>query len=260
MGFFGRVTGWDRQKDAHNAVLASHLAETASQELRREIVKRLVIIQQQVRGGSAGDPHRIVAELSEQPRIVQMNFIAMACNSMGLPSGLPGLFFAEVTNPYRANNDSSRARIGVALDDLMRRSGSSLQWPGDHERIDFLTWGGFQASREASQPSTSSANVALNPEYAAHLAFRNLLAELIDFEMVLRVARDLEEVGNNAGSDKELALATALFFFEHSELTEVLEPAQMQARLAMLQWLQNGEVRPGPAAYFEDQLYELYKP
>ena len=140
MGLLGRLTGWDQQKDAINAVLANHLAETASPELRRKIVDRIVTIQIQVRRERASDARAIVADLSNRSRIVQMNFIALACNNIGIPPSLNGLYFENVENPYRSDNESSLNRIGVALDDLSRRSGRQLHWPGNHVRIDFLSW------------------------------------------------------------------------------------------------------------------------
>lgn len=256
MGFLGRITGWDQQKDAHNAVLANYLADTASPELRREIVKRLVLIQQQVRAAGAGDPHAIVADLSNRPRIVQMNFIALACNSMGIPSGLNGLNFEGVENPYRSDNDSSLNRIGVALDDLSRRSGRQLSWPGNHVRIDFLTWGGF---RPMSSASTTSDAVGIDPERAADLAFEYLLASKVRLDALTVVATELAK-SIEAKTDHELALATALFFFEQQGLKAGLNSAQIMARLTMLQWLQDGEIEPAEAEYFENQLYRLYKP
>lgn len=256
MGFLGRITGWDQQKDAHNAVLASHLAETASPDLRREIVKRLVLIQQQMRAAGAGDPHAIVADLSNRTRIVQMNFIALACNGMGIPPGLNGLHFQSVENPYRAENESSLNRIGVALDDLSRRSGRQLNWPGNHVRVDFLTWGGFGASASAG---TACAASRVDPERAADLAFQHLLAAKVRRDALVVIATELSKA-IGAKTDHELALATALFFFEQQDLKPSLNSAQMMARLTMADWLQNGKIEPGEAAHFENQLYRLYKP
>jgi hypothetical protein len=255
MGFLGRITGWDQQKDAHNAVLASHFTETASAELRREIVKRIVLIQQQMRAAGAGDPHAIVADLSNRSRIVQMNFIALACNSMGIPPGLNGLQFQGVKNPYRAENESSLNRIGVALDDLSRRSGRQLNWPGNHVRVDFLTWGGFQAN--ASVDTAGSTN-RIDPGRAADLAFQHLLAAKVQWDALLVVATELSKA-IGAKTDHELAMATALFFFEQQDLKPSLNSAQMMARLTMLQWLQDGKIEPALAEHFENQLYQLYQ-
>lgn len=255
MGFLGRITGWDQQKDAHNAVLASHLADAASVDLRREIVKRLVLIQQQMRAAGAGDPHAIVADLSNRTRIVQMNFIALACNSMGISPGLSGLHFQSVENPYRAENESSLNRIGVALGDLSRRSGQRLNWPGNHVRVDFLAWGGFRVNASAS---TGDATGRIDPERAADLAFQPLLAAMVSRDALVVVATELSKA-IGAKNDHELASATALFFFEQQDLKPRLNEAQTMARLAMLQWLQNGAVGPAEAEYFENQLYRLYE-
>lgn len=258
MGFLGRMTGWDRQRDAHNAVLADHLAKVASPELKKAIAERLVVVQQQALGGGRGSPELLLRDLSDRPRIVQMNFIALACNSMGILPGLPGQSFVAVENPYRADNDSSLARIGVALDDLSRRSGQRLNWPGNHERIDFLCWAAFESDGDVLELKTEAPDERLNPEYAAHLAYRILLAEVIDFDVIHGLAKELASTAG-ARSNKELALAMALFFFEQEELIPVLHPVQMMARLTAVQWLQEGAVEPSVVKYFEERLYELYK-
>lgn len=256
MGFLGRITGWSQQKDAHNAVLASHLADTASQELRQEIVKRLILIQQQMRAGGTGDPHAILEDLSRRPRIVQMNFIALACNSLGIPCGLSGLQFESVENPYRADNDSSLSRIGVALDDLSRRSGRQLHWPGNHVRVDFLAWGSFQPVTIAS---TTTVMKGIDPKRAAELAFQHLLASKVRLQAIVVVAAELAKL-IGAKTDQELALATALFFFEKQDLKPSLHDAQIMARLTMFQWFQAGAVGMAEAEHFEKQLDMNYEP
>lgn len=258
MGFLGRITGWDQQKDAHNAVLANYLADTATPELRQEIVKRIILIQQQVRAVGADNPKAIVAELSLRPRIVQMNFIALACNSMGIPSGLNGLHFEAVENPYRADNDSSLNRIGVALDDLSRRAGRQLSWPGNHVRIDFTRWGDVQPAAGALARK-GLASRSIDPQRAADLAFKCLLASSIRLNELDLVATELAE-HIAPKTDHELALATALFFFEQDELRPSLFEVQLMARLTAMQWLQEDKVRPEKIEYFENQLYRLYKP
>lgn len=73
------------------------------------------------------------------------------------------------------------------------------------------------------------------------------------------VAREVaEEI--DAQSDKELALATSLFFFEDEKLLTLMFPVQLAARMLMAQWFQEGAITPGAARYFESQLYTLYKP
>lgn len=256
MGFLGRITGWSQQKDAHNAVLASYLADTASPELRQELVKRLILIQQQILAGGAGDPRAILEDLSRRPRIVQMNFIALACNSLGIPCGLSGLQFESVENPYRADNDSSLSRIGVALDDLSRRSGRQLNWPGNHVRVDFLAWGSIRPVTSASMTTVMK---GIDPQRAAELAFQHLLASKVRLQAIVVVAAELTRL-IGVKTDQELALATALFFFEKQDLKPSLHDAQIMARLTMLKWLQDGAVGTDEAKHFESELYSLYKP
>ncbi|HET6407408.1 MAG TPA: hypothetical protein VFG14_05970 [Chthoniobacteraceae bacterium] len=253
MGFLGRVTGWEQQKDAHNAVLANHLARTAGPDLRREIVKRLILLQQQVRGRGAGDPHAILTELNAQTRIVQMNFIALACNSLGIPPALSRLGFEAVENPYRSENESSLARIDVAMRDLSRRSGERLNWPGNQVRIDFYKWGGLQLPSQQPGQSDGSDVAA-----AVDLAFRHLLLERVPQAAISEVAGELSKLlGSKA--PHALALAAALFFFEQQDLKGDLQQVQMFARLKMLEWLEEGRIEPGEGQYFANQLYELYK-
>jgi hypothetical protein len=143
----------------------------------------------------------------------------------------------------------------VALTDLSRRSGQPLSWPGNGVKIDFLSWRG-------SNPLASShggAEFQSNVQNAADLAYRDLLAEVIDQDILKAIASDLSQsVG--AKTDHELALATALFVFEQEDLIPQLHSVQMMARVSMVQWLQDGLVGPTAGRYFEDQLYKLYKP
>ena len=78
MGLFGTLIGWDQQKDAHNAVLASHLVETASPRVKQNIARSLVRIQRTVAHKSGSDKD-ILCKLSELSRIKQMNF---CCHSL----------------------------------------------------------------------------------------------------------------------------------------------------------------------------------
>ncbi len=255
MGLLGTLVGWDQQKDAHNAVLASHLAENASPELKRDIANRLVIIQQQVRGEH--DPYSILTELSCQPRIVQTNFVALACNSLGIPPGLKNLSFMDVDNPYKSQNNRSLNRIGVSLDDLSRRSGRQLNWPGNDILIDFVAWTNLPLPNELSQKGRFAAHSAINVKDAADLATSTLLLNEVEHDLVLLIAEQLQDVLLTR-SNHELALATALFFFEQEELKPRLRTAQLVARLTVVSWLEDGYISLGSNKHFENVLYQHY--
>ena len=258
MGLLGRLTGWDQQKEAHNAVAASHLAQSASPELRREIVNRLVLIQQRVRGSATGATRAILLDLSLQPRIVQTNFIALACNSLGIPPALRGQTFAEVVNPYGANNESALSRIEVALVDLSRRSGERLAWPGNNVRIDFLSWAESPTESNSAPFRKPDPLAVADPDRAATLAFDRLLSGIIDLEMVRTVAADLVNA-IRPQTNEELALATALFFYQEKQLRSHLQGGQMLARLSMVEWLDAGTIPPSAGKLFEDELYRIYR-
>jgi hypothetical protein len=258
MGLFGKLIGWDQQKDAHNAVLANYVAETASPQLKKEIVERLIIIQQRVTGGGRGDPHAILADLCDRPRIVQMNFIALACNNLGIPSGLNGLSFMDVQNPYHAQNDSSLNRIVVSLKDLSRRSGRNLNWPGNDVRIDFLAWAGSSDLGGATTSFCDGSSRKVRIQNAADLAEFELLMGIIDRSRLEMVADEYFDMPK-AQSDHELALVTALFIFEQEVLIPHLREAQMMARLVVFGWLEEGKVAPDLCMLFENNLYKLYK-
>lgn len=258
MGLLGRMVGWDQQKEAHNAVLANHLVENASMELRKKIVQQLVFIQHNVTGRRVEDANLIIAELSQQTRIVQMNFIALACNSLGVSPALKGLYFESIQNPYRSDNESSLARIDTALDDLSRRSRRQLHWPGNSARIDFLEWAGYLTNAVSSASSQDQHDNGIDTRLAAHIAFNELLGAAVELSSIYPVASELATM-IEPQSNQELALATSLVFFEQPELKEHLRSVQMTARLVMLDWLENGQVGPGAAGYFENQLYEFYK-
>jgi len=100
MGLLGRMVGWDQQKEAHNAILANHFVENANMELRKKVVQQLVIIQHNVTSRRVEKANLIIGELSQQSRIIQMNFVALACNGIGVAPALNGLQFESVQNPY----------------------------------------------------------------------------------------------------------------------------------------------------------------
>lgn len=256
MSLLGRLTGWDQNKEAHNAVLGSFVAERASAEMKKEIAGRLVLIQKQVRGGEAGDADTILRDLSRQPRIVQTNFIALACGSLGIPPGIGGLQFAAVDNPYRANNDSSKDRIGAVLRELSRRSGTQLSWPGNAAKINFTSW---PSQSTASQPKSTSSSPQCDGEAVTFLAYNALLLQSIDRAEVRSVVDQiLDSVSGSDYSFSEHDLATVVAMTFYKAFPDDLEPLQMLARMTALEWFENDELSEDALSVFENGLYQLY--
>jgi hypothetical protein len=125
-------------------------------------------------------------------------------------------------------------------------------------RIDFLAWGGFPPFVAESIGVRTRATKKVDPQRAADLTFQ-LLESKVRLDAVIVIATELSK-SIDAKTDHELALATALFFFEQDDLKPSLNSTQMMARLTMVQWLQDGEIESAEGEYFENQLYQLYKP
>lgn len=91
-------------------------------------------------------------------------------------------------------------------------------------------------------------------EYAYHL-----LGEVVPKQEVASIAQGLHD-GELPASTEDLALSTALNFFRRDELKEDLILAQIQARMQMVEWLQEGKVNPTLGRAFEGDLYQRFKP
>ena len=140
MGIFGRLTGWDQQLEAKNALLASHFVANSSADERSRVAKKMVELSQNARGGSRGGQHEILAELSDASRITQMNFVAVACGMLMMTSKITGVNFEYVANPYKTDNYSSLGYIPIIAKTIKKQHGVHIEWPGNEVKEDFLAW------------------------------------------------------------------------------------------------------------------------
>lgn len=140
MGFLGSLTGWDQVGEANNAVVANHLVETCTRETKKAIVTRLIQLQKSVKGSYAGTESQILHDLDNQPRCVQMNFVALACNSLGIAPTIPGSYFDQVQNPYRAKSSNLSDSIQSSVRFYSKRTTAYINWPGDENRVKFSDW------------------------------------------------------------------------------------------------------------------------
>ena len=108
-----------------------------------------------------------------------------------------------------------------------------------------------------SSPPSKSANV----EEATALAYGKLLFEKIDFASVKRLAAELA-AGPMPYSTHDLAVSTALHFFRTTDarIHQLLSEVQIMARMALLEWIEEGKVNAVIAKTFEDSLYTRFKP
>jgi hypothetical protein len=136
MGLFGSLFGWDQTMAAVNAVLANHLIEYASLAQRKAITDEVVKII--TRGHLSLDAINILKDLSEKPRVVQMNFVALACDNLHIPPPVPNNVWTRVKNPFVTAHQVTGAHISAAIEAVKKQDGVQLNWPGDSVMIDFV--------------------------------------------------------------------------------------------------------------------------
>ncbi len=86
-----------------------------------------------------------------------------------------------------------------------------------------------------------------------------LLMGVVGEREIVTVATELNS-GPIPYSTHDLALSIALNFFKDPARIPSLGTAQLMARMAMLEWLQEKKVAPMLVQSFENTLYKLYKP
>lgn len=147
MGLLGRLTGWDQFGAQQNAVLATHLLDTAPAELRRQIATRVVNHMIEIYcGGSTAE--EVLDKLNSLPRGVQMQFIADACIDLGIPPNIKNHTFNYVKNPFRTRDWVSDKEIGytvlstkrlIAAHPELYAASGTIGWPGNDVKVDFTT-------------------------------------------------------------------------------------------------------------------------
>lgn len=83
MGLFGAMFGWDKSMGANNAVLASHLLENISEDLKLEITNQIILIIRSVYPRMTEE--QALLDLNNALRVAQLNFVALACDNLGIP-------------------------------------------------------------------------------------------------------------------------------------------------------------------------------
>ena len=134
MGFFGSLFGFDQSMGAINAVLASQLIENAKSIDRIRIAKEIVKIISSVR--QQGED-AILDDISKQPRVVQMNFIALACDNLYIPTPVSNNVWTRVKNPYHIGEQVDNNYIQSAIETIAKQNGVLIVWPANNELIDF---------------------------------------------------------------------------------------------------------------------------
>lgn len=136
MGLIGRLTGWDQFGAQQNAVLASHLLDTITPDLKQKIaahiVNRLFEIYHRRR-----TVEELLEDLNNEPRGLQMQFVALACIDLGISPNIKNHAFTYIANPYQARDWASDKEVGYTVQSTQKVSGIAVNWPGNDVKVDF---------------------------------------------------------------------------------------------------------------------------
>lgn len=135
MGFFGSLLGWDQSMGAVNAVLGSYLIEKTDASTRKRIAKEVADIVMRVRHGQQLET--ILDEITTKNRAVQMNFVALACDNLGIDPPVRNNVWTRVKNPYLIGSQVDATHISLAVRAIEKQDGVRVVWPGNDVRADF---------------------------------------------------------------------------------------------------------------------------
>lgn len=155
MGLFGSLTGFDPAMGATNALLASHLLDISNVATRQEIAREALRFISQFRRGVPVD--EVLDQLSEMSRVTQMNFVALACDNLGIAPQQSGYVWWRAKNPHVVGRQVTECNLSVAVS-MLEKDGHRVSWPGDEARIDFkqLYYEGVVCSAHGAERSQVS--------------------------------------------------------------------------------------------------------
>ena len=134
MGLLGSIFGWDQSMAAVNAVLAEHLLMTSDTNTRLKIAREVVSIVRSVFPRMTTD--LVLSDLNRKSRTVQMNFVALACDNLGISP--PGRnTWTRFSNPNHAGGQVDRLHIDSAIESVLKQDHISVEWPDDSAHVDF---------------------------------------------------------------------------------------------------------------------------
>lgn len=160
MGVFGSLFGWDQSMGAVNAVLANHLVATASNQQRKRIATEVGNIISSVQ---RRDINTVLRELSQASRAIQMNFVALACDNLGISPPIPNNVWTRVNNPYVVGTQVDNQRINAAIAAIKKQDGVTVSWPGTSTKINFVQMleAGHIDDPKVTQETSSAPNLVI---------------------------------------------------------------------------------------------------
>lgn len=122
--------------EAINAVMAYHYLERSGVEARKSVANEVVrIIQSVNRHRQEGE---ILEGISNDPLVVQMNFVALACDNLRIHPPFKNCEWTRVSNPYLSRSKVNEFHISTAVDVIRKDDGVCVNWPKNDVRVDFV--------------------------------------------------------------------------------------------------------------------------
>ncbi|KAA6185289.1 hypothetical protein F2Q65_09320 [Thiohalocapsa marina] len=135
MGVFGTLFGFDQTMGAQNAILAETVLAKAPARERQRLAREVVKIMQSVRPISA---ETALEELDEAPVVAQLNFVALACDRLGVEPPLPRFVWTRVNNPFLVADQVTERHLSSALKVISGKArAGQLAWQGHEKHYDF---------------------------------------------------------------------------------------------------------------------------
>ncbi len=127
MGLLGSLFGWDQSMAALNAVLAYQFITKCNQEQKALVTREVITIISSVQRNRS--EQEIINQFNQELLLVQMNFVALACDNLGFSPLIPNNVWTRVKNPYVLASKISPLHIDSALEAIRKQDGYSLTWP-----------------------------------------------------------------------------------------------------------------------------------
>lgn len=172
MGFFSSITGWDKSMAALNAVMGNHVMENYDHSTKIMITDEIAKIISIARYGKLSK-ESILSELNKESRVVQMNFVALACDNLHIEPPFKNSYWERIKNPYATSAHVNEASIDGAIKAFRKEGNDGVTWPGISASFDF---------KSLYEETSSEANGAINETIVAIatqliLCFNSYLSE-----------------------------------------------------------------------------------
>lgn len=135
MGLISAMFGWDKSMGANNAVLASHLLENIGEDLKLEITNQIILIIKSVYPRKTDE--QALLDLNNYSRVAQLNFVALACDNLGIPPLVKKNVWTRIKNPHAVARDVDIDRINAAIASILMQDRVQINWPGNDVKINF---------------------------------------------------------------------------------------------------------------------------